>query len=494
MALEVRIFEDTFAIKKPEWCWRKQWMTGYDSAFGLLMKFALLNALTGKEVATQFVSRQCGKRSTLLRSVNVDLRDHRLFDLAEMARALRTDVRSIEAGFVTNEFPDLSSSSTELKWCELCMAWGLHLPVTQMHTVSQCPIHNRPLLAWCVRCKIPIPYTINAAAFDTPFQCPKCQYDLAPRLRLARKWVPQIRTEHVSRICMMRKYVRGHASVTAAVQRLPILAEHCVGLQLPGKGEQQAPGYLAFVAQVLAELESNQGQACLPLSPLSVARYGLVWSGPESIGERCTGVAGEHQFHTAEEMAIVRQTYRAVKRRILHQLGGHRQCIASACRHLWWDMRGARTASFCPTAMSFIRWRMLWEGCGTPRYLDAKGKPLEFFGILGWLQARPAPYPDDWPVPRKEWMLTHIFSSVCLASYEALTNEAEQDGGGTMIWDTKTTAPQAVTQWVMANSADGAQLPVIFTPARGLLRGLSPGPATRKHHTWHADRLARIVR
>ncbi|MBZ2209816.1 hypothetical protein [Massilia soli] len=490
----MRIFEDTFAITKPEWCWRVQWMTGFDSAFGLLMKFALLNALTGKEVATQFVSRKCGKRSALIRSVNVDLREHRLFDLAEMASALKTDIRSVEAAFVTTECADLSASSKELKWCELCMAWGLHLPVTQMHTVSQCPIHNRALLDRCVQCESAIPYTISAASFEKPFQCPTCQFDLAPRLRNARSWVPEVRTEHVTRINMMRKYVRGHDNMIAAAQQIPTLTEHCTSLRLPGRSEQQSPGYLAFVAQVLAELESNQGQSSLPLSPLSVARYGLNWSGPESIGEHCMGTDEEHRFQTTEEMAVVRQTYRAVKRRVLQQLGGHRRCVASACRHLWWDMRGARTSSFCPTAMSFIRWRMLWEGCGTPRYLDAKQKPLEFFGILGWLQARPAPYPDDWPVPRKAWMLAHIFSCVCLASYEALKKEAEEEGGATMLWDARPTAPQAVTHWVLANSTDGAQLPVIFTPARGLLRRLSPAPANKKHHSWNADRLARIVR
>lgn len=169
-------------------------------------------------------------------------------------------------------------------------------------------------VAQCVRC-------CGQALFDDLVQA-LARADGAPvrliELRFARSWVPEVGTEQVSRISMMRKYVCGHASVTAGAQPVPTLTEHCIGLRLPGKGEQQAPGYLAFVAQVLAELESNQGQSYLPpLSPLSVARYGLARSGPESLCERCTGRDGEHQFQTAEEMAVVRQTYRAVKRRIL---------------------------------------------------------------------------------------------------------------------------------------------------------------------------------
>lgn len=489
----MKILEDTFAIKQPAWCWRPRWSTGHDSAFGLLMKFVLLNALTAKEMATEFVSRTCGRRTALIRTVNVDLREHQVFDLPRLAKALQTDIDIVAQAFLSTQYSDLSSSSTELKWCEQCMAWGLHLPVTQMHMITQCPIHNRPLLRRCRQCDAVIPYTLNPACFDNPFSCPSCQLDLAPRLRHARAWVPELRTEQITRISLMRKYASGYARLTTGSQPVPTLTGHCSGLRLPSGEEQSGRGYFDFVGQVVAELASDQGQICLPLASLSMARYGPPRSTPDRLSEHFGRTDEDECFHTAEEMVVVRQVYLAIKRRLWRQLRSHRRCVVSACRHFWWDMRGAKTPSFCAIAAAYIRWRMLWEGRGTPRYLDSS-KRNDYFGILGWLQARPAPYPDDWPVERKEWMLTHIFESVCLASYEALAAESAEAGDAEISWETKLTTPHAVTHWALVNSDAGSSRPIIFTPSRRLLGAGGGQRADVDHHRWHARRLAEIVR
>lgn len=490
----MKILEDTFAIQQPTWCWRPSWSTGQDSAFGLLMKFALLNAMTAKEIATEFVSRTCGKRTALLRTVNVDLRAHQVFDLPRLAKALQTDIDIVAEGFLSTHFADLSPAATELKWCEQCMAWGLHLPVTQMRTVTQCPIHNRPLLRRCAQCDAAIPYTLNPASFDNPFSCPGCQLDLAPRLRYARAWVPELRTEHITRISILRKYATGYSRLTTGSQPVPTLTGHCAGLRLPGGEEQRGPGYFDFVGQVVAEIASEQGQKSLPLASLSTARYGMPRSTPEPVIEHFGRAEKDPCFQTAEEMLVVRRVYLAIKRRLWRQLGAHRGCVTSACRHFWWDMRGAKTACFCATATAFIRWRMLWEGRSTPRYLDSR-KPGDYFGILGWLQARPAPYPDDWPVERKEWMLAHIFEGVCLASYESLAQEAEAATvtESAMTWDAKATTPHAATHWVLADSDVGETRPIIFTPSSGLLRRGQPHRPGSDHRLWHTRQLAAIA-
>lgn len=493
MGIAVKILEDTFARKVPQWCWRPQWATGYDSAFGLLMKFAHLNALTAKEMATLFVSRTCKRRTALLRTVNVDLRDNAVFDFRAIVAALGTDLGMLADAFLFKHFPDHRASSENLKWCEQCMAWGLHLSITQMNVITQCPIHNRPLRSRCARCDAIIPYKLCAAVFDSPFRCPQCSEELGPRILAARNWVPEVRAEHTSRIGLMRKYATEYIRLQAVSQTVPTLTGQCADLHLPGREEQQTSGYLTFVGQVVDEMASAQGQYCLRLAPLSKAGCGCGLTGQDLLRERLGPDSTSDHFRTDEEMSVARQVYQAIKRRLRHKLGAHRHCSVAACRHIWWDMRGATTARFCPHAAAYIRWRMLWEGCGTPRYLDA-ARRMEFYGILGWLQARPAPYPDDWPVARKEWMLAHIFASVCLASYHALQTETASAQGALMVWDAPTSTIQAVTHWVLARADSRDGIPIIFTPSLELLGRWPAERVSGAHRKWHARQLSEIRR
>ncbi len=488
----MKIFEDTFAVKKPQWCWRSAWTTGYDSAFGLLMKFALLNALTAKEVATLFVSRTRGRRGAILQNLNIDLRDPQVFDLPAIALALRTDIATVSSAFVGSAFADFHASASDLKWCEQCLAWGLHLPLTQMRMVSRCPIHNLVLKTRCTQCEARIPYVLNTSNFEFPFRCPNCQFDLAAQLRLARSRIPAMRTEEVTRISLMHKYLTGCAKLTRRSQPVPTLTGHCARLRLPDEGLQQGPGYLGFIGQVVDEMAASDGQYCLPLTSVAKASCGFGQGSAGLLHERLPPDGIPERFQTTEELVVAKQVYRAVRRRFWRKLGEHRSCVATACQHIWWDMRGARTVNFCAKAAPYIRWRMLWEGCGTPRYLDAKGRS-EYFGILGWLQARPAPYPDDWPTASKEWMLAHIFAGVCLASYDALEKEATDEDDGELVWDAQKRAPDAATHWVLANPGLGER-PIIFTPAYGLMRTAGPDSVSSAHRTWHARRLSSVVR
>ena len=488
----MKIFEDALAVKQPQWCWRTGWLTGHDSAFGLLMKFAMLNALSARDIATQFISRTCGCRKTLMRNLNVDLRDQRFFDVQAIASALQTDVATVVGAFLNADSTHADAGTTTLKWCELCMAWGLHVPVTQMPMVTQCPIHNRPLLTRCTFCDGTIPFTLNTRTFDNPFRCPNCQLDLATRLRNARSWIPGVRDDQAARIRMMRRYVAGYATLTKGSQPVPTITGHCTSLRMLPTEKQQSDEYLDFIGQVVAEVSCEQGQSSLPLAGISKARCGCRGS-EESLHEHFYPGVLPTRFLAADEMSVATTVYQAIRRRIWRKLGAHRSCVSAACRHIWWDMRGAKSASFCDKAAAYIRWRMLWEGRGTPRYLDTQKNGL-YYGILGWLQARPAPYPDDWSVERKEWMLAHIFASVCLASYDALSKESSNAGSADMSWDTNPTAPDAVTHWVLANADSRDGDPTIFTPATDLLGQMCRAPVVGGHRSWHQSKLQQIQR
>jgi hypothetical protein len=121
----MKIYEDTSPRNPPEWCWHRGWATGHDSAYGLLMKFAFLNALTARELAELFASRERGKRTKLLRTMHFDLRDSENFDHAAMARAFGTDMNTVEGAFLdrrpARSHPPQTSSGVKSAWPTGCI-------------------------------------------------------------------------------------------------------------------------------------------------------------------------------------------------------------------------------------------------------------------------------------------------------------------------------------------------------------------------------------
>jgi Cu/Ag efflux pump CusA len=60
-------------------------------------------------------------------------------------------------------------------------------------------------------------------------------------------------------------------------------------------------------------------------------------------------------------------------------------------------------------------------------------------------------------------MLAHIFSSVCLASYDRLTKEASNAGSADMIWDAQSTTPNAFLDAIIREGALPRLRPVLMT-------------------------------
>jgi hypothetical protein len=493
----MQIIEDRLLDRPAQWCWRDQWLTGHDSSFALLMKFAYLNALTARELAECFLNRTSRNRTAILRDVNVDLRSGQYFDYRELAEALRTNERTVAASFLFTQFPNVDDSVGELKWCEQCMAWGLHLSICQIGIVNECPIHRWPLRRCCPRCKATIPYVLTRNVFENPYLCPKCEYNLAPNMHHVRANMPILRIEDRTRIDLMTRYLSTYSSIAKRSVRIPMGVGSTSDVAVPRIEAQEIAKYVAFMGEVTSEVASDGTQACLRLA--SVTRIQCGCGRPtdaERLFERFLSTRHEEHFGTDAELQVAIGVYRAAKRLLERAyVGGHCRCVRMACRHLWWNMRGAKTPSICLHAATFIRWRMLWEGCGTPRYLDADQKK-HYFGILGWLQSRPAPYPDDWSNERKAWMLAHVFHSVCMASFDRIQAIVEQDGeAGTLHWTEETSPAFAITHWALVKGDTPAAVPTLYTPARSEpLRHRVPQQVAKNHLRWHGSRLAGIVR
>ena len=95
-----RIILDPGNSIEMEWCWRDDWVTGFDSAYGLLSKFAKLNAMGARELAHLFIHRGCGQRTAIVRAPKVDLRSGSFFDLTELARVLRLGPEHLRHAFL----------------------------------------------------------------------------------------------------------------------------------------------------------------------------------------------------------------------------------------------------------------------------------------------------------------------------------------------------------------------------------------------------------
>lgn len=491
----MRILQDAPTSIAKAWCWRDGWATGFDSAFGLLQKFALLNALTAKEIATLFLNRTSGRRTAVLRNVNVDLRDATLFDVTLIADTLRIQISTVRDAFLYQQFPMPAQSVSHLKWCPLCMGWGLHLPCTQMQMITTCPIHDVQLVQRCEACDGELPYFLSAEVFATPFSCPRCGLQLAQCLRRSPSRVPTLTVAETTRIGLMQRQLQMYSQMARPTIPVPTYHGEIV-LSQPRVALSESQAYLTFIGQAACELGVSQ-QLHLGLSPLARAECGHRGSDPNAEPTETVDAAREARFDTAAEIHIAKDVYRAIRRRLRrHLVAAHRKCLHDACSHLWWDMRAAVTVPICPVAAAFIRWRMTWEGCGTPRYLDAP-RNMEYFGILAWLYSRPAPYPQSWSPQRKAWMLAHIFRAACLASFEAVVRSVNSDtAGATLRWRGEEGNPALeTTYWAMnSDQAEGAT-PVLMT-RRSHIEPLAQTSAAERHahQDWHRSQLRQIVR
>ncbi len=194
-----RIVVDRHSVLASSYCWRDSWSTGYDSAFSLVCKFAVLNALTAREIANLFVSAGRGRKGAVVRQLQIDLRDPQVFDLVKMARLCRASEQTVADGFVLGRYlTSLSESSDVLRYCPECLTQGFHSPLFQLVFVPRCPVHRVTLTHGCQHCRGVIPYQVTAATLQRPFRCPHCEGDWAPALRTGR--VPDLRFDPATRV------------------------------------------------------------------------------------------------------------------------------------------------------------------------------------------------------------------------------------------------------------------------------------------------------
>lgn len=439
------ILLDTYPAQVEQWCWRPEWHAHGESAWSLFGKFALLNQLTTRELVTLIVNYTCRKRTTIFNKPNVDLRDGSVFDLPLLATLFRVPPARIRNAFLFEALPGSALRSFDhLRWCNQCMARAFHSPLFQMRMTRECPLHEHALVEHCPRCERQIPYRLTKEFLLKPFCCPHCGNQLAPTMSDERPEVLRLRKEHISRLAALlkfHKFANADLLTVSDAQRLFINAGEA-GIAYVSIHECDIHSrYAGFITQVLEDVAPglHPRQKGLRLEPVVRQEYGrwrqLSWEDDDELADAVDGggaQAGESEASFQAALA----TYKAIRRRLWRQvLRKHQRCIASAAQRLWWNMDGERTNGFCPHALAYLRWRMLWEGCGTPRYLFAR-RTKDYYGIIGWHLARPSPAPRHWSTGTKAWISSHIFGSTCLIAFNDMQRWAKEVcRAGTVSWD-----------------------------------------------------------
>jgi len=460
-----RILLDTYRAESEQWSWRPAWHVCGESVCTLFWKFAQLNQMTAKELAQLIANRTSGRRTAICIKPDVDLRDASVFDLDVIGQILRTNRATIRQSFLFEVLPgSVLRSHERLRWCVQCMEQGFHSPLFQMRQTRTCPLHAQPLLDCCPQCRREIPYRLSTPFLAKPFHCPHCGYDFAPMMASERPRILQLSHEEASQITLLLKFYKRADVESVSVSdaaHLFITAQKARVFHVDLNESDVQSHYASFMAQALADLVPGQleleGDLCAKPVTCSVRGY-LHHIGYEDSSEcdeqenRINPEENDVAESTSQQfMAILENTYRGIRRHLWRRVFmDHRSCIVSAAFCLRNDMHSKSTCGFCPHALAFIRWRMLWEGCGTPRYLFAK-RPAKFFGILGWHLARPSPAPENWSTETKAWIAGHIFSSTCLASLAEISKLAmtacEED---VVLWEKRKSAVDYTCLWAVA--------------------------------------------
>lgn len=497
------------------WCWRDDWNTGFDSVFGLLAKFARLNSMGARELASVFIKRDCVRRDAVLRAPKVDLRSCELLDRSAFAKHCRLDAKAIERAFITEKFSKAShKTSNSLRWCPQCARNGFHSALFQLDLVSACPIHDLMLRNKCPRCQREIAYILASETFERPFCCPWCENDLAPSLRHIRpldltfEAMESSRLENLTQLLIFeRDMVPLRLALNRERKQLG-LGEFAIAHPDWRRIESE---YIGFVAQVIESLQIIEGvqQQRLPLVSIVVTvKQPIREKDPKGVVKSQRRRASKVSVDEINSMYVKRNwdeklkksydVYNSVRRHIWrHMVGKHQACIAKCARHLWWNMEGERTCPICPIAEAFIRWRAHWEGCGTPRYLFSPMRK-DPMGLVAWLASGAPVCPQGWSIRAEQWVNDHLLGTQCIGSFwEFFETALENEKNGHILWERRVNAGRYSAYWAIVG-ADTVKSPVCiyhqgYKP-NSLAAALRSIDLDRNHTSMLLSQLSKIVR
>lgn len=467
-----RIVLDEPSLPAVSWSWRESWTDGADSIYGLLSKFAHLNAIGARELVALFVRNDLRVKTSILREPDVDLRVIGPFDLLEFTKHLRLDASAVRRSFVGELLPNSEGKALpELQWCPRCLLKGLHLPIHQLAFISACPLHGVALTRSCPRCVRAMPYRLTRGMFQAAFSCPNCGLDLAAALKQPGMHEARLTPKDAARVADL-------VTLLGEEDRLLRLAfEFDCESRRRGNGRfglgradllRSNADYAGFVTALMEHLKLGHSmQSALPLDRIVAVTRRL----PVMLIDVKAVLKGRRRLPAKPSAtplcwtvrnARLHDIYRAIRRHLWKTvMRPHRHCFSSACRALWWELEGECTLDFCIPAMAFILWRMHWEGVAIPGALLAPNQSRPD-GIAAWSQASVSIMRYNWSEEGEHWVMQHSFALSCIGRFAQCLDYARASAQlGRIMWDRLDFSDPHGRHWAITGN-DSPRFPLVF--------------------------------
>lgn len=168
--------------------WREESISPFESVWGLLQKFRMVNALSDADLKEIFGADTLININRLIRSDTItDLERLGVIYGTKLSSVLQVDIVSISIQHINNMLGKLPKNKPfenryhsyirkELFYCEKCISAGFHSIFHQFTLVEYCPFHLTKLRSCCPNCHRSLPF-LTLTGFLVPFTC-KCGYPL----------------------------------------------------------------------------------------------------------------------------------------------------------------------------------------------------------------------------------------------------------------------------------------------------------------------------
>lgn len=495
--MAVRVILDRYELPMPSYCWREAWVSRYESAYSLLSKFALLNALTATDLARLLVIKGKGLRTQMQRTPDLALHDAAGFDLSTLTILLHLPEQGAEEAFL---LPALDPRDyvihPNLRFCPRCLARGFHAAMFQLDIVTRCPIHGCTLTERCPHCKGLIPYRLQHGTFVKPYACVKCQAPLATGLYTGNPKLSVLDHAQAQRLGNVLELLRLKQSIFACAvdldRHFALYDQGQLRIARPLL-QRKKKDYLDFLDTVLSQWTrlDVQGRKDASDAVVWLQHSGFV-PRPKAPPRRPPATLARRWYERDEKFWALMPIYKAVRRHLWrHVVVQHRACIYAAARALWWSPDRLTTPKICPVAYAFLQWRAFWEGFSAPQhlFLPPTHAPLR---ILAWL-GDTAPFcPRSWPPNVQDWLTQRIFALDCSNSFDEWLGIAKRlTRRKAFDWSRDLCTGHTLTYWAATGKGrgdDSLSLAVEKRPPRPI--SCLPFTLTgRAHYQWHLEQI-----
>lgn len=339
---------------------RRDWSWPLESSWAVLTRWQFLNRLPFASLAQYTLLRP-----SLANSEGVDLRVREPFSIENLAHHTRLSPEQLASSFCARSALCLvlEIASPHLRFCSQCMQKGFHATLFQFTPLTRCPIHQRPLLEACPKCRLFIAYRLDAGFAAHPFRCPHCAHRLMKDPTVLARQPPDSAPHDT--LLRWQRFVATYAYWYADGQR-PVRAESgCFAPRVEISRKLQIDTRMAFLRSLQSRLSHPPP---LPTLTQPAVPVHSPWNQPLHVDIAHTVSFSPRlwpHFHHKHFSGLANQLGR------------------------WFRMMTAMSAASPEHAETTLWWRRSWEGAISRTCTATTKFDVPPFGLAEWLGFTP---------------------------------------------------------------------------------------------------------